>query len=55
MDYMLLFLMVTNQKVVGFDVTMDQSISMDEFNSLEHLKSDHGCCFDSEFSLTVTK
>jgi len=51
--YIVLLLTDTNQKVVWFDISMQEMARMDKLNPLKHLISKHQDSFETEFSLAV--
>ena len=50
-----LFLSMSDQEVVWFHVSMDEMVIVQEFESLNHLVSDHERSFNREFSLAEVK
>jgi hypothetical protein len=53
-DYVL-FLAVSNEKIIGFHVTMNEMIIVQEFKSLNHLIAYHQGSLNCELSLTIVE
>ena len=53
-DYILLFT-VTNKEIVGFHISVNKVVIMNELKPLYHLISDHYCCFNGEFPFAVVE
>lgn len=54
-EYLVLFLAQTNQKIIGLDIIIDQSLRMHPFHSLQYLVSYQEDGFECERTLAVSQ